>query len=441
MDKAVAATHPSGLALGMAGVVVVGAQWGDEGKGKIVDLYTQFADVVVRYSGGANAGHTLVVGGKKTVLHLVPSGILHPKTRCILAQGTVVDPKALISEIETVKSQGVALEGRFSISDKAHVVLPHHMQADEMRDKKAGVGTTKRGIGPAYEDKVGRVGVRIGDLIRPALLEARLKANLEAWQADFNAWRMPLPRVQTLVEEYAALGEALRPYITDTVDMLHDAVRRGEKILFEGAQGSLLDVDHGTYPFVTSSNTIAGGACTGAGIGPTRIERVVGIAKAYTTRVGGGPFPTELSDALGERLREVGEEFGATTGRPRRCGWLDVPALRYAIDINGIDALAITKLDVLTGLDWIDVCVAYEVEGKRQTRVPYEGLDGVKPIYERFAGWKEPIDQARSLSDLPENARKYLAAIETLTDCAVLLVSVGADRAATIQKEKPFRAR
>lgn len=423
----------------MSAVVVVGAQWGDEGKGKIVDLYTQFADVVVRYGGGANAGHTLVVNGEKVVLHLIPSGALHPKTRCVLSQGMVIDPKVLLEEIALLTPRGLVDKDRLLVSDRAHVVLPQHPLVDGLRDKGEGVGTTKRGIGPTYQDKAARKGLRMGDLLRPALFREKLQKNLEGWEPVVRALGGELPRASDIEATFLEMGEKLRPYITDTAQWMAEAIQRGENILFEGAQGTLLDVDHGTYPFVTSSSTVAGGACTGTGLGPTAIDQVVGITKAYATRVGSGPFPTELSGELGDKLREVGEEYGATTGRPRRCGWLDIPALRYAVRVNGMGGLAVTKLDVLTNLKKVDVCVGYELDGTVLKDLPYEGLERVKPVYESFPGWTGDLAAARSLADFPENARRYVQAIETLAGCPIVLVSVGPDRAQTIQLRNPFR--
>jgi adenylosuccinate synthase len=427
----------------MAVVVVVGAQWGDEGKGKIVDLYTQDADVVVRYGGGANAGHTLVVGGEKVVLHLVPSGVLHARTRCVLAQGTVVDPAVLLREMDEIATRGLLAPGaaqeRLAISDRAHVVLPHHPVIDRLREAGAGaIGTTKRGIGPAYEDKAARRGVRLGDLLDRTRFEPRLEANLAAWAPIAHALGGTLPSVSEVLDTYLAYGERLRPYVCDTAKIVADAVARGQNVLLEGAQGTMLDVDHGTYPFVTSSSTTAGGACAGAGIGPTAITRVIGITKAYATRVGGGPFPTELHGPEGERLREVGGEFGATTGRPRRCGWLDIPALRYAVRINGIGALAMTKLDVLSGLDEVRVCVAYERRGETLHDVPYDDLESLVPVYETFPGWREPLSHCRAIDELPATARAYVRRIEELAGCPIGLVSIGADRSETIQLVSPF---
>ncbi len=427
----------------MGVVVVVGAQWGDEGKGKIVDLYTQDADVVVRYGGGANAGHTLVVEGKKVVLHLVPSGVLHPKTRCVLAQGTVVDPAVLLSEMDELTSRGLldpsAAHARLAISDRAHVVLPQHVVVDRLREAGAGaLGTTKRGIGPAYEDKAARRGVRLGDLLDRKRFEPKLVANLEAWAPVVSALGGELPPVSSILDVYLAHGERLRPFICDTAKIVADAVARRENILLEGAQGTMLDVDHGTYPFVTSSSTTAGGACAGAGIGPTAITSVIGITKAYATRVGGGPFPTELHGAEGERLRSVGAEFGATTGRPRRCGWLDMPALRFAVRINGINALAMTKLDVLSGFEELRICVGYELHGQPLSDLPFDDLESLVPVYETLPGWTENISHCRTIEELPARARAYVARLEELAGCKIGLVSVGADRAETIQLVPAF---
>jgi adenylosuccinate synthase len=420
----------------MSAVVIVGAQWGDEGKGKIVDLYARYADFVVRYGGGANAGHTLVVRGKKIVLHLVPSGILHDNARSIIGQGTVVDPRVLLEEMDALGP--LAAPEKLRISDRAFVVLPHHPLADGINDRDGRIGTTRRGIGPAYLDKVARRGVRMGDLVRPARFKERLERNLEAWAPVFAAAKEKLPTVSEICDVYVPLGERLAPYVRDTSSELYAALQNGARVLFEGAQGTMLDLDHGTYPFVTSSSVVAGGACAGAGIGPSLIGKVIGITKAYTTRVGGGPFPTELGDATGERLREIGAEFGATTGRPRRCGWLDVPVLRHAIRVNGLAELAITKLDVLSQFDPIRVCVAYELDGERIEHPPYDDLESAKPVYEDVPGWKSDISAARHVSELPAAARAYLARIEELSGASVGLVSLGADREATVGLSDPF---
>jgi len=426
----------------MGAVVVVGAQWGDEGKGKIVDIYSQYADVIVRTAGGANAGHTLVVEGEKIVFRLIPSGALNPKTRCVLGQGTVIDPNVLLTELSHLKKRNLYSAERFSVSDRAHVVLPHHMLIDGLREAgKGSIGTTKKGIGPAYEDKAARRGIRVGDLVSPDKLRAKLVANLEAWRPVIAALGGEQPELQPCLDAYVAYGRELAPLIGDATRKVHQAIASGERVLLEGAQGSLLDIDSGTYPYVTSSSTTAGGACTGSGIGPTDIQAVLGITKAYTTRVGAGPFPTELHGEEGEALRKAGAEFGAVTGRPRRCGWLDIPALRYAARINGLTGLAITKVDVLTGLEELRLCVAYEHNGRRIDAPPYDGLDEVTPIYETFPGWSDSLSECRALHELPRNALRYICAIEDLVGCKAWLVSVGPDRKQTIQFSNPWPVR
>ncbi|MFA9470380.1 MAG: adenylosuccinate synthase [Deltaproteobacteria bacterium] len=426
----------------MSALVVVGAQWGDEGKGKVVDLYAPYADLVVRYAGGANAGHTLVVGGEKQILHLIPSGILHEQTRCVVGQGTVIDPAVFLKEIEALNERGVATQGRLLVSQRAHVVLPHHKLIDELREKKSGgaIGTTKRGIGPCYEDKVARRGVRMGDLLHAERLRRNLDANLECWRPVAEDLGGTLPTTDDIVKQYAELGELLRAYIGDAAAIIRASIQDGEKILLEGAQGTMLDIDNGTYPFVTSSNAVAGGACAGAGIGPTHIRSAIGIAKAYTTRVGGGPFPTELDNETGQRLRDAGAEYGSTTGRPRRCGWLDLVALRHAVAVNGLSELAITKLDVLSALPELEICVAYELDGERLTYPPYERVEAVQPIYETLEGWSEDLISCRSRSDLPPAAQRYLARIEQEVGCRVGVVSVGPDREDTADLRDPFNA-
>ena len=426
----------------MSALVVVGAQWGDEGKGKVVDLYAPYADLVVRYAGGANAGHTLVVGGEKQILHLIPSGILHEQTRCVVGQGTVIDPAVFLKEIETLNERGVATQGRLLVSQRAHVVLPHHKLIDELREKKSGgaIGTTKRGIGPCYEDKVARRGVRMGDLLHAERLRRNLDANLECWRPVAEDLGGTLPTTDDIVRQYAELGELLRAYIGDAAAIVRASIQAGEKMLLEGAQGTMLDIDNGTYPFVTSSNAVAGGACAGAGIGPTHIRSAIGIAKAYTTRVGGGPFPTELDNETGQRLRDAGAEYGSTTGRPRRCGWLDLVALRHAVAVNGLSELAITKLDVLSALPELEICVAYELDGERLTYPPYERVEAVQPIYETLEGWSEDLTSCRSRADLPPAAQRYLARIEREVGCRVGVVSVGPDRADTADLRDPFNA-
>jgi len=424
----------------MPALVVVGAQWGDEGKGKIVDLLSPHAELVVRYAGGANAGHTLVVHGEKLVLHLVPSGILHEGKRCLIGQGTVIDAQTVIDEIDALEKRGVSTEGRLGIAERAHVVLPHHKLLDGLREAAAGdgkIGTTKRGIGPAYEDKIGRRGIRVGDLWRDDLA-AKLEANLANWAPFARALGGELPSVAELEKLAASWAERLQPLGCDAARETTDALGAGKKVLLEGAQGTMLDIDHGTYPFVTSSSAIAGGACTGAGVGPTAIDKVVGITKAYTTRVGGGPFPTELEGPIGEQLRKAGAEFGATTGRPRRCGWLDLPALRMAARVNGLTSIALTKLDVLTGMDELKLCTGYRLGGEAHDEPPFDGWEAVEPVYETMAGWTEDITGCKSRDALPEAAKKYIARIEELAACPVSIVSVGPDRAETFGHDAPF---
>ena len=430
----------------MSNVVIVGAQWGDEGKGKIVDLFTSWADVVVRYQGGANAGHTLVVGGTKTVLHLVPSGVLHPGKRCFIGNGVVVDPEALWQEIDVLKSRGLLVEPQqLVVSENAHVILPYHKRIDIGREEKSGrkkIGTTGRGIGPCYEDKVARRGIRMRDLLKPEVLRERLKERIGEANAQIAALGGEQVKLEAVHADAVKLGQKLAEYVGDASEKLAHEVERGKAVLFEGAQGTLLDVDHGTYPYVTSSNTVAGNAAVGAGLGPTSIHSVIGITKAYTTRVGNGPLPTELDDATGERLRTVGAEFGATTGRPRRCGWMDALVLRYAARVNGLSGLALTKLDVLTGFDKVQVAVAYKLpSGKTLQEFPSdpELLASAQPVYEELPGWKEPIGDVRQYEELPANARRYVERVEQLVGVEAIAVSVGAERAQTIVRKNPFR--
>jgi adenylosuccinate synthase len=437
----------------MTAVVVVGAQWGDEGKGKIVDIFTEHADMVVRYGGGPNAGHTLVVGNDKLVVRLIPSGILRPRTTCVLAQGMAIDPASLVSELDELGKRGVvktstsggAATGRdessLLVSDRAQTILPYHVLVDGLREQTAGaLGTTKRGVGPCYEDKAGRRGVHMGALRDLARTEAIVTRALEQWQPTIAALGGKAPSVDEVMGPLRRLAPRIVPMLADTAKIVERAVRDGKRVLFEGAQGTLLDIDHGTYPYVTSSHATAGGACTGVGVGPSRIDTVVGLVKAYCTRVGGGPFPTELTDAIGERLRKRGDEFGSVTGRPRRTGWLDLPALRYATRINGLDGLALTKLDVLTGLETIDVCVAYDTPAGRTDELPIDDMERAKPIFETMRGWTEDIGGARRLADLPEAARAYVARIERDAACPVVLVSVGSRRDETIALNDPFTA-
>jgi len=423
----------------MGAVVVVGAQWGDEGKGKVVDLFASNADQVVRYSGGANAGHTMVVKGEKLIFHLIPCGALHPSIECVLGQGMVVNPEVLIEEIELLKERGLFEPERFLLSDRAHLVMPQHLLIDELRERgKGAIGTTKRGIGPTYEDKVARRGLRAGDLLSPERFRAKLEDNLEILKSTIVALDGEVPDAVRIFESYMEFGEKLKPIIGDASRRVADALKNGSKVLMEGAQGTMLDIDGGTYPFVTSSSTVAGSACIGAGIGPTQISEVYGVSKAYTTRVGHGPFPSELKGKLSDQLRERGGEYGATTGRPRRCGWLDIPALRFAVRVNGLTGIALTKLDVLTGQDSIQLCVAYDLDGRRLDVPPYEDLDRVQPIYETLPGWKEPLDSCRSKNELPANAKKYIEVIEEETGCQVTLLGVGPDREQTILVRAPF---
>ncbi|HEY2031158.1 MAG TPA: adenylosuccinate synthase [Myxococcales bacterium] len=427
----------------MSNVVIVGAQWGDEGKGKIVDLFTSWADVVVRYAGGANAGHTLVVGGVKTILRLVPSGVLHPGKKCLIGNGVVVDPEELLTEIAVLKSRGhLADPHQLVVSENAHVILPYHKAIDKGREKKEAIGTTGRGIGPCYEDKVARRGVRVRELLRPESLREKLAARLEEANGQIKALKGEAIEFEPLLRTTIEHGERMQPYVGDVSQVLSQEMARGRGILFEGAQGTLLDIDHGTYPYVTSSNTVAGNAAVGAGLGPTCIDSVIGITKAYTTRVGNGPFPTELTDATGEKLRSVGVEFGSVTGRPRRTGWLDALILRYAARVNGLSGLAITKLDVLTGFEKLQIAVAYKLRnGKTVTEFPSDPdlLREAVPVYEEMPGWKEELVDLREYDELPLNARRYVERVEQLVGVESIAVSVGPERGQTIVRKNPFR--
>ena len=420
----------------MANTILVGAQWGDEGKGKIIDVLTEDADVVVRTQGGNNAGHTVHIKGQKYVLHLVPSGILRKGKKCVIGNGVVVDPIGLVGEIEGLRKLGIKVEGSLFLSETAHLVLPYHRELDAQREILKGknkIGTTKRGIGPAYGDKAARTGLRVLDLIKPERFERQLqfkiKENNEILRA-FGAKPLSFKEVHTA---YRAAGNYLKPFVANTVILVHEAVRRGDDVLFEGAQGTFLDIDHGTYPYVTSSNTTAGGACTGAGVPPHRMDRVVGVMKAYTTRVGEGALPTENAE-IADMLHAMGREFGATTGRPRRCGWFDSVATRHASIVNGIDELAVTNLDGLDTLESIKVCIAYRCNGKRFDYVPNDGeiLARCEPVYAEFPGWRTPTHNARKWKDLPAKARTYLKAIAELTDAKLMIASVGPGREQTI---------
>lgn len=417
----------------MPNVVVVGTQWGDEGKGKVVDVLSRHVGAVVRFQGGNNAGHTLVVGGEQVVLHLLPSGVLRSECVNVIGNGVVVDPRVLLEEIDALVRRGQPMgPDQLVLSLHAHVVMPYHLVLDRLREEAKGhrrIGTTCRGIGPTYEDKVARRGIVVADLLDPARLAERVEEILPEKNRMITEWfgGEALDAAQ-IVSDYAAMGKRLQPWVGDAVGLLHRIQREGKDILFEGAQGTFLDVDHGTYPFVTSSNTVAGAACAGAGVGPTAIQEVVGISKAYTTRVGSGPFPTEAHGEEGDRLRQNGGEFGATTGRARRCGWFDVALVRQAVRINGITRLALTKLDVLSGLDRIPVCVGYEGYDEAFPAV----LDDLKPIWEELPGWKADIRGCRTLDELPPECRAYVARLEELIGVPVELVSVGPGREETI---------
>ena len=420
----------------MANTILIGAQWGDEGKGKIIDVLTAEADIVVRSQGGNNAGHTVIHRGTKYILHLIPSGILRRGKRCVIGNGVVIDPVALVKEIEGLRKLGVEIGKNLLISDCAHLVLPYHRLLDEQRELRKGhtkIGTTKRGIGPAYGDKAARTGLRISDLMQPVLFSKKLHAKVRENNSILQAFGATPINYRDVNESYLAAGRKLRPFVTNTVVYLHRALQREKKILFEGAQGTFLDIDHGTYPFVTSSNTTAGGACTGSGVPPHRMDRVVGVMKAYTTRVGEGALPTEDA-GLARKLHEMGREFGATTGRARRCGWFDAVATHYATMINGIDELAVTNLDGLDGVDPIRVCVGYRLNGKRLEVPPSDAaqLENCEPIYREFRGWNKPTQPARKFSELPANARGYVRAIAELTGAPLRIVSVGPTRNETI---------
>jgi adenylosuccinate synthase len=429
----------------MPALVAIGVQWGDEGKGKVVDILSEHADVVVRFQGGNNAGHTLVVDNQKIVLHLIPSGVLHKGRVCIIGNGVVVDPKSLVEEIDLLRSRGYLQdESALKISDRAHLTLPYHTAIDKARERQRGegaIGTTGRGIGPTYEDKMARTGIRVADFLDERWFADLLRQTIE----EKNRYLRSILNEQaidydTVLADCVRLRERIAPLVTDTGVYIDRALAAGRRVLFEGSQGTMLDVDHGTYPFVTSSNTLAAEACTGAGVAPSRINAVVGISKAYTTRVGAGPFPTELTDALGQKLQQDGEEFGATTGRPRRCGWFDAVVVRQAVRLNGLTSLAVTKLDVLTGFKKLRVCVAYELDGKRIEDVPASAaaLGRAQPVYEELPGWDEPLARARTVDDLPENARRYIKCLEDLTGTGAVMISVGARREDTISLGNAF---
>jgi len=430
----------------MANVAVIGTQWGDEGKGKVVDLYAEDAGVIARFQGGNNAGHTLVVKGEQTILHLVPSGILHDNKICIIGNGVVVNPKVLLEEIDKLKSRRLLpLNTKLYVSEKAHVIMPYHWRLDVARESHGvgkKIGTTGRGIGPTYEDKIARVGIRMCDLLDEQVFREKLAKNIE--EKNFYLTNLfheePLDG-EAIYNEYRTYADRLRPYVADTSMIINEEMKKGKKILFEGAQGSHLDIDHGTYPYVTSSNTVSSNAGAGTGIGPSAIGAVVGICKAYTTRVGEGPFITEQTGEVGDRLREVGHEYGATTGRKRRCGWLDMVLVRQSVRLSGITGIALTKLDVLTGIEKLNICVAYRTpQGEFTESIPPNPrlLAQCEPVYEEMAGWTESIATARKLEELPTNTRRYVERLEELAGARLVLVSVGAGREDTVLLKNPF---
>jgi adenylosuccinate synthase len=427
-------------------VIVIGAQWGDEGKGKVVDLLTENAAAVVRFQGGHNAGHTLVINGRKTVLHLIPSGILHPGVACLIGNGVVLSPAALLTEIDDLERQNVAVMDQLRISEACALILPYHIALDHAREKARGaqaIGTTGRGIGPAYEDKVARRAVRLGDLFHPERFAAKLNEVLDFHNFALQHYFQTEPvDVQKVLDETLIMAERLRPLAADVTALLDGHRRRGDNVLFEGAQGAMLDIDHGTYPYVTSSNTTAGGAATGTGLGPRYLDYVLGITKAYTTRVGGGPFPTELFDETGNYLAERGHEFGSTTGRRRRCGWFDAVALRRSILNNSVSGLCVTKLDVLDGLERIRICVGYQCGSDRLDSAPLgaEALAACEPIYEEMPGWRDSTVGVQRYEDLPANAQAYLRRMEELADAPIDMISTGPDRVETIVLRDPFTA-
>ncbi len=428
----------------MSVVVIVGAQWGDEGKGKIVDYLTRKAEVVARYQGGHNAGHTVVIKDEKYILHLIPSGILHKNTLCIIGNGVVVEPAALINEMRGLKKRGITVGDNLLISRNAHLIMPYHAALDHASEKAKGkknIGTTGRGIGPTYVDKMGRSGIRVGDLLTPGAFLEKLKANLV--QVNFllkNLYKAPTFRAEDVFREYMGYAKVLARHIADTDVIINDAVTRKRNVLLEGAQGTLLDIDHGTYPFVTSSSAVSGGACTGLGIGPTKINAVLGIVKAYTTRVGSGPFPTELHDKTGEMIREKGGEFGSTTGRARRCGWLDTVILKHSCRVNGLSGMVITKLDILDGMDTLKICTSYAYRGKILKEMPKElsVLEQCVPVYEEVKGWKESTLGIRDFGKLPKKAQAYIRRIEALIGVKASIVSTGQKRDELILIEEPF---
>jgi adenylosuccinate synthase len=428
----------------MPNVIVVGSQWGDEGKGKIVDFLSEKADVVARYQGGHNAGHTVVINEEKFILHLIPSGILSKDKICLIGSGVVVDPAALIEEIKGLKERGIDVGKNLFLSKNAHLIMPYHMAIDKESERCKGtksIGTTGRGIGPAYVDKMARVGIRVADLLQPLVFKEKLKSNL--FYINFlleNLYKFPRFEIEDIYSEYMGYAEKLSEYIADTDIIINRMISENKNVLFEGAQGTLLDIDHGTYPYVTSSNPIAGGACTGLGVGPTKISKVLGVTKAYTTRVGSGPFPTEIKGSLGDRLREKGGEYGATTGRPRRCGWLDMVILKHSTRINGFTGIAITKLDILDGMDVIKICTSYRHKGKNYEEFPKEIniFEECEPAYKELEGWSETTVGIKDFNRLPETAKIYIKKIEKMLGVEVQIISTGQRRDELIQLKEQF---
>jgi adenylosuccinate synthase len=422
----------------MSNIIVLGAQWGDEGKGKVVDLFADKFDIVARYQGGHNAGHTVQVGEQKFVLKLIPSGVLHPRTKVVIGNGVVIDPQALLDEIAMLEKAGVDVRAKVSISNRAHIIFPFHRLVEKVSEGRAdrvAIGTTSRGIGPCYEDKIGRRGIRVADLMNPALFDTLYDFLAEDKQVLARAFGIAGEiQFKEIRDEYKRMAEKIRPLVRDTAKLLNDAMNAGQRVLFEGAQGTMLDIDHGTYPFVTSSSAAAGGACTGTGVAPTRIDGIVGVSKAYITRVGGGPFPSEDAGEDGDRIREAGLEYGSVTGRPRRCGWFDVPLLRYTAMVNGFDSLIVTKLDVLDGIGDIKVCVAYKVHGEVVDDMPAANLllEQVEPVYETLPGWDDPTSGLTRYEELPKTARDYIQFLEERTGVQVGAVSTGPERSETI---------
>jgi len=431
----------------MSTLVVVGSQWGDEGKGKITDLLSEEADIIIRYQGGCNAGHTVVMGDKQFIFHLIPSGILHKGVKCLIGNGVVIDPESLLQEIENLKEKNIEIENNLLIDFKAHVVLPYHKTLDELKETRRGkdkIGTTQRGIGPAYVDKIARTGIRMIDLIDEKFLPKKLENNLNEKDTIFQRLygrKISNQEKKDILKKYRKYGQLLKRYVTDVSLYLNQAINENKKVLFEGAQGTLLDVDHGTFPYVTSSNPIAGGACTGTGVGPTKIDKVMGITKAYTTRVGRGPFPTEMQGELEEYTRQKGGEFGATTGRPRRCGWFDAVLVNYAVRINGMDSMVLTKIDVLSDFEQIKICTSYKYNEEMIEEFPVnlEILQNCIPVYEELEGWKGDISQITKYRDLPQQLKNYIKRIEELVKTKVIIVSVGPKRSQTIIREKVFK--